>query len=189
MIFRFARVRTCQHVHCPATAMNRSVMSVASLRLHRSGPSDISELETRVRHTICLVEAPVTLKKLISVSLNVYLEVHHILCNSHGTFQKSARCPCRCTPTLLPSPTALIIMLNSSSGFDISILMLVQASAFMSFTSLVCLQASTTHTLWSADCFWSRCMLGSEQSCKDTGMQDPHHLCHGGCSRKRKKHH
>lgn len=31
-----------------------------------------------VRHLICLREAPVTLKELISVSLTVYLEVHPI---------------------------------------------------------------------------------------------------------------
>lgn len=51
-------------------------------------------LKPSARHTICPTEAPVTLKKFISVSLNLYLEVHHILCNSHGTFQNSVWCPC-----------------------------------------------------------------------------------------------
>lgn len=60
-------------------------------------PSSPLECLRSVRHTICPLEAPVTLKKLISVSLTVYLEVHHILCNSHGTFQKSVCCPCCCT--------------------------------------------------------------------------------------------
>lgn len=74
--------------------------------------------EPSVRHIICLLGAPVTLKKLISVSLTVYLEVHHILCNSHGTFQKSVCCPCPCRATLLKLLTGLNIKANSVPGFE-----------------------------------------------------------------------
>lgn len=75
-------------------------------------------LKLSVRHINCLTEAPVTLKTLISVSLNVYLEVHHILCTSHDTFQKSAWCPCHCTVTLLVLLTVLTIIANSAFGFE-----------------------------------------------------------------------
>lgn len=80
--------------------------------------SSRTELKMSTRHIICLVEAPVTLKKLISLSLNVYLEVHHILWNSHGAFQKSDCCPCHYTVTLLILLTAIIKMENWASGFN-----------------------------------------------------------------------
>lgn len=75
-------------------------------------------LSRSVRHIICLLEAPVTLKKLISVSLNVYLEVHHILCNSRSAFQRSVCCPCHFTVTRLILLTALIIRANLVSGLE-----------------------------------------------------------------------
>lgn len=85
-----------------------------SLSVRRTDPALLLSLSSApsVKHIICLLEAPVTLKKLISVSLNVYLEVHHILCNSHGTFQKSVCCPCQCTVTRLILLTTLIMTAN-----------------------------------------------------------------------------
>lgn len=65
---------------CSVFCFHCSNIFVGQLELNASTLPSPSEART---------EAPVTLKKLISVSLNVYLEVHHILCNSHGTFQKS----------------------------------------------------------------------------------------------------
>lgn len=155
-----------------------------SSRLDRSSPSSLSELQPSARHMICPLEAPVTLKKLISVSLNVYIEVHCILCNSHGTFQKSVRCPCHRKVTLLKLLTALIMMANLVSGFETSktsqrslcgvafgawstsvggrhiwlILMQIQDSVSMSFMSTVCLQPFNPNTPWSPDSlshYWS----------------------------------
>lgn len=74
-------------------------------RFHASSHS--LRLQPCMRHTISLMKALVTLKKLISVSLNVYLEVHHILCKSHSTFQKSVWWPCHRTVTAFRILTVL----------------------------------------------------------------------------------
>lgn len=132
-----------------------------------------------MRHTICLLEALVTLKKLISVSLTVYLDVRPILCNSNGTFQKSVCCPCHCEVTLLILLTVLLIIANLDSGFETywsglcrvafaadrsvgkkkkkGLLIYCDADlgvclhGFIGFMSIVCLQPSNPTTLLSAD--------------------------------------